>query len=111
MSNLNQLILSFDHEQNFKNLDFYVSKSNEYSFKLLNSWPRWEKNIVNHCGEKYSGKSHLSEIFSKKSKSIILDANGSRKEKIILHNKFTSVYMLLVRFKFTVLDVTPFSFT
>ena len=26
------------------------------------------------CGEKYSGKSHLSEIFSKKSKSIILDA-------------------------------------
>ena len=36
MKNLNQLILNFDYEQNFKDQDFYVSKSNEYSFKLLN---------------------------------------------------------------------------
>ena len=39
MKNLNQQILNFDYEQNFKDQDFYVSKSNEYSFKLLNSWP------------------------------------------------------------------------
>ena len=46
MKNLNQLILNFDHEQNFKDQDFYVSKSNEYSFKLLNNWPKWEKNLL-----------------------------------------------------------------
>ena len=34
IKNLNQQILSFDYEQNFKNQDFYVSKSNVYSFKL-----------------------------------------------------------------------------
>jgi len=38
MSNLNQLILSFDHEQNFKNLDFYVTKSNAHVFNLINNW-------------------------------------------------------------------------
>ena len=46
MSYLNQLILNFDYEQNFKDQDFYVSKSNEHSFKLLNSWPKWNKNFV-----------------------------------------------------------------
>ena len=53
MKNLNQLILKFDYEQNFKDHDYYVSKSNEFSFKLLNSWPRWEKNFLNLIGELY----------------------------------------------------------
>ena len=43
MKNLNQQILNFNYEQNFKDQDFYVSKSNEYPFKLLNSWPKWAK--------------------------------------------------------------------
>ena len=34
MSKLNQLILGFDFEQNFKNLDFYVSKSNIHVFNF-----------------------------------------------------------------------------
>ena len=63
IKNLNQQILSFDYEQNFKDQDFYVSKCNEYSFKLLNSWPKWEKNFVNLIGENFSGKSHLINIF------------------------------------------------
>ena len=43
MKSLNQEILKFDYDQNFKDQDFYVSKSNEFSFLLLNSWPKWEK--------------------------------------------------------------------
>jgi chromosomal replication initiation ATPase DnaA len=74
MKNLNQLILKFDYEQNFKDQDFYVSKSNEYSFKLLNCWPAWEKNFVNLIGEKYSGKTHLINIFLQKFKGIKIDA-------------------------------------
>ena len=74
--NLNQLILKFDYEQNFKDQDFYVSKSNEYSFKLLNSWPKWEKNFINIIGEKFSGKTHLVNIFLKKFKGIKIEANG-----------------------------------
>ena len=72
---LNQQILNFDFEQNFKDQDFYVSKSNEYSFKLLNSWPKWEKNFVNLIGENFSGKTHLINIFLKKYKGIKIDAN------------------------------------
>ena len=75
MNNLNQLILNFDYDQNFKDQDFYVSKSNEFAFKLLNSWPKWEKNFVNLIGEKFSGKSHLINIFLEKFKGIKIDAN------------------------------------
>ena len=74
MKSLNQLILKFDYEQNFKDQDFYVSKSNKYSFKLLNTWPKWEKNFVNLIGEKFSGKTHLINIFLKKFKGIKINA-------------------------------------
>ena len=70
MKDLNQQILKFDFGQNFKDQDFYVSKSNEYSFKLLNNWPKWEKNFVNLIGDKFSGKSHLINIFLQKFKGI-----------------------------------------
>jgi len=75
MNNLNQLILNFDYDQNFKDQDFYVSKSNEFAFKLINSWPKWEKNFVNLIGENFSGKTHLTNIFLKKFKGIKIEAN------------------------------------
>jgi len=75
MNDLNQLILNFDYDQNFKDQDFYVSKSNEFAFKLLNSWPKWEKNFVNLIGEKFSGKTHLVNIFLHKFKGIKIEAN------------------------------------
>ena len=46
MKDLDQQIIKFDYEKNFKDQDFYISKSNEYSFKLLDSWPRWEKTLL-----------------------------------------------------------------
>tara|TARA_B000000557_G_C20651411_1_gene390744 strand:- start:58 stop:726 length:669 start_codon:yes stop_codon:yes gene_type:complete len=90
-----QLLLDFIFNKSHSKEDFFVSECNFFAFNLLETWPKWEKNIVNLCGEKYSGKSHLSEIFSKKSKSIILDAkdfkfNNTNKfryyEIIILEN-------------------------
>ncbi len=81
MNDLNQLILNFDYDQNFKDQDFYVSKSNEFAFKLLNSWPKWEKNFVNLIGEKFSGKTHLINIFLQKFKGIKIEANE-------INNKF-----------------------
>jgi chromosomal replication initiation ATPase DnaA len=75
MINLNQLIIKFDYEQNFKDDDFYVSKSNKHIFTLLNQWPKWGKNFLNINGEKYSGKTHLINMFIKKFKGIKFDAN------------------------------------
>ena len=80
MNDLNQLIINFDYDQNFKDLDFYVSKSNEFAFKLLNSWPKWEKNFVNLIGEKFSGKTHLINIFLEKFKGIKIEANEINNE-------------------------------
>jgi len=74
MKNLNQQILKFDYDQNFKDQDFYVSNSNQHSFKLLNNWPKWEKKFINLIGEKFSGKTHLINIFLKKYKGIKIEA-------------------------------------
>ena len=70
MRDLNQLLLNFEYKQNFKDEDFYVSKSNYFAFNLINSWPKWEKNFLNISGDKFSGKSHLANVFLKKFKGI-----------------------------------------
>ena len=75
MKSLNQLLLDFDYEQNFKDDDFYVGKSNFYPFELVNKWPKWEKNFLNISGEKFSGKTHLTNIFLKKFNGIRLESN------------------------------------
>ena len=75
MKDLNQSIIKFNYDQNFTDDDFYVSKSNKHIFLLLNKWPKWEKNFLNIIGEKFSGKSHLSNIFIRKFKGIKLKSN------------------------------------
>ena len=80
MKSLNQLLLDFDYEQNFRDDDFYVGKSNFYPFELINKWPKWEKNFLNISGEKFSGKSHLTNIFLKK-------YNGIKVESISLNDE------------------------
>ena len=75
MKDLNQLLLDFDYKQNFRDDDFYVGKSNYYAFELINKWPKWEKNFLNISGEKYSGKTHLVNIFLKKFKGLRVNTN------------------------------------
>ena len=72
MNKLNQTLLKFELEQNFTYDDFFVSKCNYFAFSLIESWPKWEKNILNIYGENFCGKSHLSEIFKRKNKAIII---------------------------------------
>ena len=52
MNDYNQYLMKFEYEQNFKDYDFYVSKSNEHVYNLLESWPKWEKDFLNISGEK-----------------------------------------------------------
>ena len=90
MKNLNQLILKFDHKQNFEHDDYYVSKSNRLSFNLITGWPKWEKNFINLIGDKFSGKTHLINIYLKKFKGIkisakLIDNEFLKKIKIYEH--------------------------
>ncbi len=73
MKDLNQLLLNFNYKKNFNYDNFYVSKSNFYAFEILEKWPKWEKNILNVHGEKFSGKSHLANIFCKNKNSKKID--------------------------------------
>jgi len=75
MSELNQLLLELDHKKNFNEHDYYVSKSNYYAFGIIDKWPKWEKKILNIFGEKFSGKTHLANIFKSKTNALIVDAN------------------------------------
>ena len=82
MKSLNQLLLDFDFEQNFRDDDFYVGKSNFYPFELINNWPNWETNFLNISGEKFSGKTHLINIFLKKYKGIKFESSLLNNEKL-----------------------------
>ena len=113
MKDLNQLLLNFEYKQNFKDEDFYVSNSNYYAFNLINSWPKWKKNFLNICGEKYSGKTHLSNIFLKKFKGIKIDANSFENknlkeikiyENVILDNLGQNVDERLIYSLFNIID-------
>ena len=74
MRDMDQTIIKFNYDKNFKNEDFYLSKSNKHVFDFLNMWPKWEKNFVNISGEKLCGKTHLMNIFLKKNKGIKFDS-------------------------------------
>ena len=70
MKDLNQTIIKFGYEENFKDQDFFISNSNKHIFNLLDAWPKWEKNFLNIIGEKFSGKTHIINIFLEKFKGI-----------------------------------------
>jgi len=82
MNELNQLLLDFNHKKNFNDHDYYVSKSNYFAFNIIDKWPKWEKKIINICGEKFSGKTHLANIFKSKSKALLINHNNINNEDV-----------------------------
>ena len=73
VKDLRQQLFNFQFNKSFNKNDFFVSKSNFYAYNLLLSWPKWEKKIINIHGERYSGKTHLIEIFLQKNNGLIID--------------------------------------
>ena len=113
MKSLNQLLLDFDYEQNFKDEDFYVGKSNFFSFELINKWPKWEKNFLNISGDKFSGKTHLTNIFLKKFNGIRFESNFLNDENlraikpyqnVVLENLNLDVNEKLIYTLFNIID-------
>ena len=88
MRDLDQTIIKFDYDKNFKNDDFYLSKSNKHVFDFLNTWPKWDRNFVNVTGEKLSGKTHLMNIFLNKNKGIKFEAKLLKNDDLKKSNNF-----------------------
>ena len=82
MRDLDQTVIKFDHDKNFKNEDFYLSKSNKHVFDFLNKWPKWERNFINVSGEKLSGKTHLMNIFLQKNKGIKFEGKSLQNDDL-----------------------------
>ena len=93
MKSLNQLLLDFNYDQNFRDDDFFVGKSNFYPFELINNWPKWEKNFLNISGEKFSGKTHLINIFLKKFSGIKFESNLLNDESLKLIKPYQNVVL------------------
>ena len=93
MKSLNQLLLDFDYEQNFRDDDFYVGKSNFYPFELINNWPKWEKNFLNISGDKFSGKTHLTNIFLKKFDGIKIESSLLTNENLKLIKPYQNIVL------------------
>ena len=100
MRDLDQTIIKFDYDKNFKKDDYYLSKSNKHVFDFLSTWPKWERNFVNVTGEKLSGKTHLMNIFLQKNKGIKLEGKSLKNndlkkiriyENIIIENLSSDV--------------------
>ena len=113
MNNLNQKIIKFDHDKNFGFEDFFISKSNKHIIDLFNRWPKWEKRFLNISGEKFSGKTHLINIFIKKFNGIKFEAslfNNENVEKIkifetiILENLTENISEELIYTLFNIVD-------
>ena len=113
MKDLTQQIIKFDHEVNYKDEDFFISKSNQHILKFLNEWPKWEKNFLNIIGEKFSGKSHIIDIFLKKFNGIKYEAKSLNNdilkeiklyENIVIENLNEKIDEKLVYSLFNIID-------
>ena len=93
MRDIDQKIIRFVHEKNLSDNDFFVSKSNKHVYDLLNSWPNWENNLVNICGENFSGKSHLINIFIKKFQGIIFKADTFENDNLSKLNSYENIIL------------------
>ena len=82
MRDIDQKIFNFSNDKNFKDEDFYLSSSNRHIYRMLNNWPKWEKNFLNISGENFSGKTHLMNIFIKKFNGIKFEASLLKGENL-----------------------------
>ncbi len=76
MREVDQKLLELGIHESFDENDYYVSKSNYFAKNIIDTWPKWEKKIVNLTGEKYSGKTHLSTIFKTKTGALYLTGDN-----------------------------------
>ena len=73
---MNQLVFKFPFKTTYFEKDFFVSTNNFNAYKLIESWPKWPDKKINIFGPAGCGKTHLTNILSKKLK--LLSINSSK---------------------------------
>jgi len=68
-----QLYFNMDREPSFDENNFVVTQSNQDAFEHITKWPEWTVNNIILFGDAGVGKSHLANIWLKRSNGIRLD--------------------------------------
>ena len=55
--------------------DFFVSSNNFEAYKLIENWPKWPDKKINIFGPRGCGKTHLTNILSRKLKLLSVNDN------------------------------------
>ena len=106
---MSQLIFKFPFKTKFYEQDFYVSKNNFSTYKLIETWPDWPGNWVNIFGPEGCGKTHLSNILKKKiNKSVILDANNINNDDLLNFDKLDCI--IIDNYKFNINEELFYTF-
>ena len=72
---MSQLVFKFPFKTTYFEKDFFVSSNNFEAYKLIESWPKWPDKKINIFGPRGCGKTHLTNILSKKLKLLSINAN------------------------------------
>ena len=88
---MSQLIFKFPFKTSYFEKDFFVSSNNFEAYKLIESWPKWPDKKINIYGPKGSGKTHLINILSKKTKLLIIEANHFDQKVIEVIEKYNCI--------------------
>jgi len=73
-----QLAFELAHRPALGRADFLVAPSNESAVALIDAWPDWAASALWLCGPTGSGKTHLAEVWRKRSGARRLDADRLR---------------------------------
>ena len=72
---MSQLVFKFPFKTTYFEKDFFVSSNNFEAYKLIESWPKWPDKKINIFGPRGCGKTHLTNILSRKLKLLSVNAN------------------------------------
>ena len=95
----NQFSLNLENKLNHEKNNFLVSKCNKKAFDLIERWPNWQSRKLIIIGQKGSGKTHLSNIWQKKSNAIFFNINDYKNksyEKIFKNNKHFNKLLVFI---------------
>lgn len=87
-----QLIFNLDSEPHLDHEDFWVGKSNETAWKMLQSWPDWLDPVLILIGAEGAGKTHLAKIWAEKSSAVLLEHN----QKDLMEEHLNSLSSLVI---------------
>jgi len=74
-----QLLFNLKKKKIYEKDDFLVSSSNKEAYKLIDRWPKWPSRKIIIYGDTGTGKTHLSNIWQKKTSASVLNLNKFKK--------------------------------